>query len=137
MKKIIILLALGLSIFASSCSKDDDPETKPKTTKPVVVPVVTQSYAMPFLHTNPIIIKDSLLKISDNVVETKRKGYYKLTCTPKASKVNMFSSLSYEFTTEDLDFKGLNFSYKFDKTLKLTQADKDKVVAYLKTQILR
>ncbi|MGB5988811.1 MAG: hypothetical protein WBG43_03600 [Marinifilaceae bacterium] len=137
MKKIIILLALGLSIFASSCSKDDDPEQKPKTTKPAVVPTTVKGYAMPFLHTSPIIIKDFLLKISDNVVETKRKGYYKLTCAPKASNVNMFSSLTYEFTTEELDFKGLNFSYKFDKALNLTQADKDKVIAYLKTQILR
>jgi hypothetical protein len=128
MKKIIILLVLGLSIFASSCSKDDD--SKPSSG-------LTGDYVMPFLDTNPILVKDHLLKISDKVVEVKRKGYYKLTCTPKASKVNMFTSLSYEFTTEDLDFRGLNFSYKFDETLKLNKADKDQVIAYLKTQILR
>lgn len=136
MKKIIVLLALGLSVFMFSCSKDDDPEPKPKVVEPIPVPVVNEIYLMPFLSTNPIIVKEHLLKISDNVVETKGKGYYKLTCSPKESKVNMFSSLSYEFTTVDLDFKGLKFSYKFDEKKKLTKADKDVLVAYLKKQIL-
>lgn len=130
MKKIIILLVVSLSVFICSCSKDDDSKVRSEKS-------ITGHYTKPFLNTNPVIVKEHLLKIADNVVETKRKGYYKLTCTTRASKANMFSSLSYEFTTVDLDFKGLNFSYKFDEKKKLTKADKDVLVAYLKKQILK
>lgn len=137
MKKLFILLILT-SIFVTSCNMKDvlnpDPVPNPE---PDPDPIPKVEYVMPFLSTNKLEVKAELLKITDKVEETKHKDYYRVTCVPTKSETNMFSYLSYEYSLDGFDFKDLNFTYKLDKSLKLTKKDKEKLITYLESIVLK
>lgn len=136
MKKIFILFILA-SIFTTSCTKKVDIAPEPIVPIPEPKPIPVVEYTMPYLSSDKLKVKAELLKMTDKIVETKHKDYYKVTCVPAKSETNMFSFLSYEYSLDGFDFVKLNFTYKLDESIEISKVDKEKLLDYLNNLILK
>lgn len=106
-----------------SCTKDDN--------------VSKTGYLMPVLSKDKAEVKAELIRISENVSEVNNNDSYTITCIPTASKNMIFSYLSYEYIFDGVNFKELNFTYKINNSLSIAQEDKDKIINYINTIILK
>jgi hypothetical protein len=136
MKKLFIIFIVT-SIFVTSCTEEIDITSEAIVPVPEAASISMVEYTMPFLSSNKLEVKAELLKITDEIVETKHKNYYKVTCIPTKSETNMFSSLSYEYSLNEFDFRELNFTYKLDKDLNISKENKEKLLEYLQTLVLK
>jgi len=117
MKKIIIFLILGLGMMVS-CT-EDDPEPQ-------------KSYSMPYLTSDKTELKNHLLEITPNVVETQVGNTFTIVCKPAPSETNMFSEMIYTINYKGFELDEFTFSYKIDKSITLTEDEKVKLDDFLK-----
>jgi hypothetical protein len=131
MKNIFIALALA-SMLCLSCSKENTDPTPVPTPEPEPVPVPVE-YVMPFLSVDRVVVKNEMVKLTNNIVEVKEKGKHTITVSLEPKEGIMFSTLIYTFYYDGFDVKEMNFTYKLDASVKLTDADKTKLSDYLKS----
>jgi len=119
MKKIFIILILGVSMLAS-CT-DDDPQP-------------SANYSMPLITGNMIDLKNHLLTITPVVTETQDGNVFTFVCKPASSNTNMFSELVYVYSFKGLELDEFTFSYKIHSSV--TQADEARLTDFLKNTIV-
>lgn len=130
MKKIIILLLIGLSMGIYSCKDEEKIDPDPI---PVPVPVpdptpVKKDYKMPILIKNKAELKAELMKLGE--VNRERKGKTTVyTVNPNKSETNMFAKMVYTLTYDKFTPTEFTFTYILNKDVK--DVDKAKLDKYL------